>query len=533
RAIIERRFFVQKIFTRYGNGGKLTYNELEKLLDNLGLHKHSHSDEEDHDHHHDHPHDDGLDTHDNHLHHHETPGRERRSLKVDTHDKHLDHNECLDSDQLLNVYHIEKNKSVTESDFLNLCPSLIVMLDRGACQPHLEPLHTHSSHSIMDIPVEVWGYSCISVIVISLVGLLGVAVIPIMQQIFYHHLLQFLVALAVGALSGDAMLHLIPHALGEGHGHGHTHAKTADLAKEQKKVFKGLLGLGGVYFFFMVERIVTIVTDHKRRKKEKKHVRRKAQEASIIGELAMSKISLHSHLDHKDHDCSNSNLAVHPGFQALEHYVEEAQREHEEDLAIEEYKKEKIGKLDAEETKVMIKQGKGHGHSHGNGELPKGVASIAWMVILGDGIHNFTDGLAIGAAFTNSITGGISTSVAVFCHELPHEIGDFAVLLKAGMTVKQAITYNIVSSVLAFLGMLLGVMIGNQEEASLWIFIIVGGMFMYIALVDMLPEMMQVETRDGENPFYHLLFQTCGMFLGIGIMLLIALYENDIKEMLS
>ena len=56
-----------------------------------------------------------------------------------------------------------------------------------------------------------WGYSSLAILIISLVGLLGVAVIPIMQRVFYNHLLQFLVALAVGALSGDAMLHLIPH----------------------------------------------------------------------------------------------------------------------------------------------------------------------------------------------------------------------------------------------------------------------------------------------------------------------------------
>ena len=59
--------------------------------------------------------------------------------------------------------------------------------------------------------ISVWGFSCLSVFIISLVGLLGVALIPIMQKVFYNHLLQFLVALAVGALSGDALLHLIPH----------------------------------------------------------------------------------------------------------------------------------------------------------------------------------------------------------------------------------------------------------------------------------------------------------------------------------
>lgn len=63
--------------------------------------------------------------------------------------------------------------------------------------------------------------------------------------------------------------------------------------------------------------------------------------------------------------------------------------------------------------------------------------------------------------------------------------GDFAVLLRAGMTVKQALVYNCVSSVLAFMGMCIGILIGNIEGASLWIFVGVAGMFLYIALVDM------------------------------------------------
>ena len=87
-----------------------------------------------------------------------------------------------------------------------------------------------------------------------------------------------------------------------------------------------------------------------------------------------------------------------------------------------------------------------HGHSHAHSHIvskPDSVSSVAWMVIFGDGIHNMADGMAIGAAFGESYISGISTSIAVLCHELPHEIGDFAMLLKAGMSVKQAIVYNL------------------------------------------------------------------------------------------
>uniref|UniRef100_A0A672MZG9 Zinc transporter ZIP6 n=1 Tax=Sinocyclocheilus grahami TaxID=75366 RepID=A0A672MZG9_SINGR len=82
------------------------------------------------------------------------------------------------------------------------------------------------------------------------------------------------------------------------------------------------------------------------------------------------------------------------------------------------------------------------------------VATLAWMVIMGDGLHNFSDVLAIGAAFTEALSSGLSTSVAVFCHEL----GDFAVLLKAGMSVRQAILYNVLSALMGYLGMITGIL---------------------------------------------------------------------------
>ena len=113
----------------------------------------------------------------------------------------------------------------------------------------------------------------------------------------------------------------------------------------------------------------------------------------------------------------------------------------------------------------------------------------AYMVIFGDGIHNLADGLAIGAAFSESYTSGLSTSIAVLCHELPHEVGDFAMLLKAGMSVKQAVCYNILSSVLAFIGMILGRFLGDLNYLTPWIFMATAGVFLYVALVDMIPEL--------------------------------------------
>ncbi|XP_041372106.1 zinc transporter ZIP10-like [Gigantopelta aegis] len=397
--------------------------------------------------------------------------------------------ECMTVQELLQVFDLEHKDKITVTDFLYISPAIIYQLDAKNCS-HIthnaldSSVHGHShmhnsAKSGGNIPAKVWGYSFVAVFIISLVGLLGVAIIPVMQKVFYNHLLQFLVALAVGALTGDALLHLLPHALGSAESH---HDITA--------VWKGLCGLLGIYFFFTMERVLFIITENKRRRKAKYGIKpdpKSREEVMMMG--------------HSD----------------------------------------KPLKITADEqlnivTKVTVKdnnppKGHGHlGHTHADGKMPKSIATIAWMVIMGDGIHNFSDGLAIGAAFADSITGGFSTTIAVFCHELPHEIGDFAVLLRSGMSVKQAIIYNVVSSVLCFIGVAVGVALGNISDMSLWIFACVGGLFVYIALVDMLPEMTNKE--HGGITFGHLFLQCCGMVTGSGIMLLIAVFEEDLLHAL-
>ena len=132
----------------------------------------------------------------------------------------------------------------------------------------------------------------------------------------------------------------------------------------------------------------------------------------------------------------------------------------------------------------------------------------------------------MGAAFSASLASGVSTAIAVFCHELPHELGDFALLVKSGMTIRQAITYNLVSAVLAYFGLVVGILAGASELGRHFILSITAGMFLYISLTDMLPELTHQEvphtSRCGAFLCQHL-----GMLTGIAIMLFISLYEHQ------
>ncbi|XP_019629894.1 PREDICTED: zinc transporter ZIP12-like [Branchiostoma belcheri] len=160
----------------------------------------------------------------------------------------------------------------------------------------------------------------------------------------------------------------------------------------------------------------------------------------------------------------------------------------------------------------------------------KGFTSLAMLIIIGDGMHNLSDGLAIGIAFAGSLSVGVSTSIAVLAHELPHEIGDFAILLKCGMSYKQALLWNFISAMAAFLGLYIGLAIGSDISNRQWIFAIIAGMFLYIALVDMMPELAEHKSK---RPVVTFIVQNVGFLLGVVALLMLALYEDQIQVSLT
>ena len=117
---------------------------------------------------------------------------------------------------------------------------------------------------------------------------------------------------------------------------------------------------------------------------------------------------------------------------------------------------------------------------------------LAYMNLVGDGVHNFIDGLIIAGSFIASIPVGIATTIAVVFHEIPQEIGDFGVLVHAGLSKAKALKLNFLTALTSFAGALI-VIAFNQffsfSSALIYLVPFAAGNFIYIALSDLVPEM--------------------------------------------
>ncbi|CAK1602995.1 unnamed protein product [Parnassius mnemosyne] len=436
-ALPAEQYFIEKIFDKYGYKGVITFEGFEHLLDSLGLGGRVFAS----------PHDLAIhrvngtfrQMHDTQHRHKRSPTLEDPILKKS----------CLSPREILEVYGMENEPGVitiNPKTFLEMCPALVYQLDQRSCYktevpaPKLERYLT-------------WLFASLSILVISATGLFGVAIVPLLKSVIFNHVLHFLVAVAVGTLCGDALLHLLPHAL-------KSHGPPSAPQEETEVVLKCSVTFLTILLFYTVEAVMQ----------------------TINGGHA------HSH-------------------------------DHAQGKAVEEVKVEPAKQTEQIELGAMMP-----GSPPPPVERP--MTSTALMVIVGDALHNLTDGLAIGAAFSGDPVTGFATALAVFCHELPHELGDFAVLLRSGMSIRRALYYNLLSSVLSFMGMAGGIWLAeDHESASQWIYAATAGTFFYIALADLVPEINENNHGKSVNVFLAVL----GIFTGGVIMLMIALHEDSIQ----
>mgnify|MGYP001571893047 CR=1 FL=1 len=160
-------------------------------------------------------------------------------------------------------------------------------------------------------------------------------------------------------------------------------------------------------------------------------------------------------------------------------------------------------------------------HCHSNILEENHIHPFAYTNIIGDGLHNFMDGIIITTSFIVSVPVGLATTIAVILHEIPQEIGDFGVLLHAGLTKSKALALNFLSGIFAILGAIITLLLTNSIEKiqSFLIPIAIGG-FIYIAGSDLIPEIHKHSDKLTKS-----LLQLLAFILGIIIMYLLLFLE--------
>jgi zinc and cadmium transporter len=164
-----------------------------------------------------------------------------------------------------------------------------------------------------------------------------------------------------------------------------------------------------------------------------------------------------------------------------------------------------------------------HWHHHGEDvheHSEEGIHHIGWMNLIGDGFHNFIDGMLIAAAWLLSPEAGLATTIAVLLHEIPQEFGDFGVLLHAGFSAKRAILYNLLSGLAALVGAAV-VLVTNDATGHMAQALgpVAAGGFLYIACADLVPEMRK-RARGWK-------LVTTGLALAAGLGLMAAVHEFE------
>ena len=145
----------------------------------------------------------------------------------------------------------------------------------------------------------------------------------------------------------------------------------------------------------------------------------------------------------------------------------------------------------------------------------------AYLNLAADFTHNFTDGLAIGASYLAGRSIGIVTTITILLHEVPHEIGDFAILIQSGFPKRKAMFLQLLTAVGAIAGTVCGLLAEGvgTDAATAWILPFTAGGFIYIATVSVIPEILE------DTAVWQSVKEVLAMFVGIGMMVLITYIE--------
>ena len=403
--------------------------------------------------------------HDHHHHHHHH----------NQHDEHLENNPQLQN----KLDHDMQNHERHNHDDHQHKP-------HNGYAHHIGHNHGGTGTPLAEISSSIWLAGIGSILVISLVGVVSVVFIPLLQGHRGEYVLNCLISIAVGTLVGDSFIHLVPHAF--------------QLSHDYSTTWKGFVATMVIIGFFLLDQLLSL----KGMSHGHSHGFRPSDSSFHRHSISTSASPPPKYSKEDSGIEEYSSLSTLSYTDNMQEFHEGHDHDHEHDAS-----------LDSDHDHE-------HTHLHNNSKM----SNTSLMVIIGDAAHNLADGIAIGAAFSMGYATGVSTSIAVLCHELPHEIGDFAILIQNGLDTKTALFFNIVSSIFGLAGLCIGLLLGSAGEFSTWMLAGIVGVFLYVALVSMLPSLHC-------SSLLALFINISGMVAGACLLLVIGLYEEDLISLFN
>ncbi|KAK7399883.1 hypothetical protein VNO78_11077 [Psophocarpus tetragonolobus] len=395
------------------------------------------------------------------------------------------------------------------------------------------PHHHHHAQPTELSGLGLWLNALGCSFLVSMASLICLIILPVIfvQGKPSKTVVDSLALFGAGAMLGDAFLHQLPHAFGGEHshshgnhgdhdhdhnassGHGHSHS-LADLST-------GLSILAGIVLFLLVEKIVRYVEEN--------------------SGGANSWTHGHHHHNHNSkkklkHETNSTVNLQSESFNAKEERLLDEKK-------YDQVSRDSLKEDNPSQSETSLRKRTGSNVTKGDDHNESTIDSFAddikslnvkepvrsptslvfgYLNLFSDGVHNFTDGMALGSAFIlYGSVGGWSRTLFLLAHELPQEIGDFGILIRSGFSIPKALFFNFLSALVALAGTALALLWGKDPGQSSLIEGFTAGGFIYIAIAGVLAEM----NNSGATTLRSTLVQIISLSMGMSVALGISLVE--------
>ncbi|KAM3718378.1 Metal cation symporter ZIP14 [Dirofilaria immitis] len=392
------------------------------------------------------------------------------------------------------------------------------------------PINYNQSIALRPEAWQTWGIGMIIVTISAFASPACIIFVPLLNKNLYERVMTFLVALGIGALSASVIFIMLPHAF---------------QVPENEGTIKSLIIIGSLYTFFAIDRILKYAIEIKHRRKLRKIAKINESNKNDLAMESRSHKSSHTddeieqiqfstrkqipvimHLDDSEcHTGNNNSLQIPQSFKTIystsptlsqrsisNHHINDGNKSNGHKISV------SVAVVEQMEVRQEALE----------------ISSIAYMILFGSSANNFVDGMSNGVAFADSLGRGLSIGIACIAQQFPQELGTLAILVQSGLGLKKTLLLNLIPGILSYLGFIIGVLLDDYSEgADTFVFAISSGMYLYVFLGTLIPEMREATTELINNNFYESIIvtvlQSAGLLVGLSFMYLMTVYANKIE----